>query len=149
MTQFIFRQSGLLMPERLNFLPASDPVWLIGFSNVAMGPDGLENCNISGIIDHNPLQGLSTHATPEVWIQPVGSCSTSLWMLMNRQMRTALAPAHAVLLLGGIIEATANLKSPLTTDEDRYSAAELSVLCGISRKTYARTLMSIAPPSSA
>ncbi len=137
------------MPERLKFLPASDPVWLMGFSNVALGPDGLENCNISGIIDHHPLQGLCTHATPEVWIQPVGSCSTSLWMLMNRQMRTALAPAHAVLLLGGIIEATANLKSPLTTDEDRYSAAELSVLCGISRKTYARTLMSIAPPSSA
>jgi len=91
-------------------------VWLVDFTESAQGPIDLLQSNITGIIDHYRLGGLVTQLPPEVWIRPVGSSAT-------------------------LLSDTVNLRASTTTKDGIRSAAELSVLSGVNRKTFARDLL--------
>lgn len=140
-TQFIFEAAGLCLPERLDIPLKGEDVWLVDFSELSQGPADLLQGNILGIIDHHRLGGISTRMPPEVWIKPVGSSATLLWMIMSAEQRRALTPAHAILLLGAIISDTLNLKSPTTTEDDIRIVTELCVISGVNRKSFARDLL--------
>ncbi|MEW5289881.1 DHHA2 domain-containing protein [Erwinia papayae] len=140
-TQFIFEAAGLTLPPLLTIPLRGEAVWLVDFTEPAQGPDDLLHSNITGIIDHHRLGGLVTRLPPEVCIRPLGSSATILWLLMDNQARKALAPTHAMLLLGALLSDTLNLRSPTTTEEDIHTAGELSVISGISRRSFARNLL--------
>jgi manganese-dependent inorganic pyrophosphatase len=140
-TRFIFDQAGLALPERLNLSLKGEQVWLVDFTEPAQGPSDLLESNIVGIIDHHRLGGLVTQLPPEVWIKPVGSSATLLWLLMDTDARRSLPAPHAILLLGALLSDTVNLKSPTTTEDDCRAASELSLLAGIDRKAFTRGLL--------
>nr|WP_310616450.1 DHHA2 domain-containing protein [Pantoea cypripedii] len=141
-TRFIFAEAGLPLPERLTLSLKGEDVWLVDFTEPAQGPDDLHQSNVIGIIDHHRLGGLMTQLPPEVWIKPVGSSATVLWLLMDEADRNSLASSHAILLLGAILSDTVNLKSPTTTEEDIRTVTQLCVRTGINRKTFGRHLLS-------
>ncbi|HIE8962214.1 TPA: manganese-dependent inorganic pyrophosphatase [Klebsiella pneumoniae] len=140
-TRFIFRASGLPLPDLLTSLENDAPVWLVDFTEPSQGPNFLHNCNIVGVIDHHRLGGLITQFPPEVWIRPVGSSATLLWSLMGRPIRNHLTAGHAVLLLGALLSDTIALKSPTTTNDDRRAAEELSEHAGIDLNEFSRQLL--------
>lgn len=115
-TQFIFDAAGLTLPPRLSMPLMGKAVWLVDFTEPAQGPIDLLQSNITGIIDHYRLSGLVTQLPPEVWIRPVGSSAT-------------------------LLSDTVNLRASTTTKDGIRSAAELSVLSGVNRKTFARDLL--------
>ncbi|QKJ89216.1 Inorganic pyrophosphatase [Paramixta manurensis] len=140
-TRFIFEQAGIPLPERLNIPLKNEQVWLVDFTEPAQGPLDLLQSQILGIIDHHRLGGLTTQLPPEVWIKPVGSSATLLWMLMDTDARHSLPPTLAILLLGALLSDTVNLHSPTSTEDDIRIATELSVVSGVNRKSFARELL--------
>ncbi|AHF79277.1 putative, inorganic pyrophosphatase (plasmid) [Sodalis praecaptivus] len=141
-TRFIFEFAGMDLPPQLTIPLNGKQVWLVDFSEPAQGPVDLLQSDITGIIDHHRLGGIVTQMPPEVWIKPVGSSATQLWLIMEDDSRRTLPPAHAVLLLGALLSDTVNLRSPTTTQADIRSATELSVLSGVNRKVFAYRLLS-------
>lgn len=140
-TRYIFEAAGLTLPPLLDIPLKGEQVWLVDFTEPVQGPADLLQSNIIGVIDHHRLGGLVTQLPPEVWIKPAGSSATVLWLLMNAEMRRAMPPTHAILLLGALLSDTVNLRSPTTTEDDIRTATELSVLSGIKRKTFVRDLL--------
>lgn len=140
-TRYIFEAAGLSLPPLLDIPLKGEQVWLVDFTEPVQGPADLLQSNIIGVIDHHRLGGLVTQLPPEVWIKPAGSSATVLWLLMNAEMRRAMPPTHAILLLGALLSDTVNLRSPTTTEDDIRTATELSVLSGIKRKTFVRDLL--------
>lgn len=140
-TQFIFETAGMCLPELLSVPLKGEDIWLVDFSEPAQGPNDLVQGNIIGIIDHHRLGGITTKLPPEVWIKPVGSSATLLWLIMSAEQRRAVPPSHAILLLGAILSDTLNLKSPTTTEDDIRIVTELCVISGINRKNFAKNLL--------
>lgn len=140
-TRFIFEAAGLTLPPLLTVSLRNEPVWLVDFTEPAQGPDDLLQSNIIGIIDHHRLGGLVTRLPPEVYIRPIGSSATLLWLLMSPESRRTLAPTLALLLLGALLSDTVNLRSPVTTEDDVRTATELGVLSGVNRRAFARELL--------
>lgn len=140
-TRYIFETAGLSLPPLLDIPLQGEQVWLVDFTEPAQGPADLLQSNIIGIIDHHRLGGLVTRLPPEVWIKPVGSSATLLWLLMDAEMRREMPPSHAILLLGALLSDTVDLRSPTTTPEDIRAATDLSVLSGIKRKSFVRGLL--------
>lgn len=129
------------MPPLLD-IPLKDvPVWLDDFTEPAQRPADLLQSNIIRIIDHHRLGGLVTQLPPEVWIKPVGSSATVLWLLMDAEMRRSILPAHGTLLLGALLSDTVNLRSPTTTKDDIRTATELCILSGVKRQAFAHGLL--------
>lgn len=141
-TCFIFCEAGLPLPTLSPARARGTEVWLVDFTEPAQGPDWLCHCNVTGIIDHHRLGGLATRLPPEVWIKPVGSSATVLWLLMSEAERNSLPPALGVLLLGAVLSDTVNLRSPTTTEDDIRTVTQLCVRSGVDRKSFARRLLS-------
>ncbi|MEO3989634.1 DHHA2 domain-containing protein [Pseudocitrobacter cyperus] len=141
-TRFIFEQANLPIPELLTADLTNRDVWLVDFTEPAQGPASLAESNVVGIIDHHRLGGLVTRLPPEVWIRPVGSSSTLLWQLMTAEIRRAIAPTEALLMLGAIISDTVALRSPTTTPDDRLAVEELTALAGVDQATFIAALLS-------
>lgn len=140
-TRFIFAAAGLSLPPLLDIPLSDEPVWLVDFTEPTQGPADLEQSNIIGVIDHHRLGGLITQLPPEVWIKPVGSSATVLWLLMDEEMRRTTLPAYAILLLGALLSDTVNLRSPTTTEDDIRIATELCALAGVERQSFVQQLL--------
>lgn len=140
-TEFIFDTAGINLPPLLNISLRDEEVWLVDFNEPAQGPIDLHQAQVKGVIDHHRLGGIITQLPPEVWIKPVGSSATLLWMLMGPELQKNTLPTHAILLLGALLSDTVNLKSPTTTEDDIRAATELSILSGLNRKSFAKELL--------
>ncbi|WP_151995245.1 DHHA2 domain-containing protein [Buttiauxella massiliensis] len=140
-TAYIFRHADLTPPPLLNDSLAGKDVWLVDFTEPAQGPASLNESNVVGIIDHHRLGGLITQLPPEVWIKPVGSSATLLWLLMTPAHRHEISPGEAILLLGAVLSDTVALRSPTTTEDDHLAVDELCALAKIEREDFIRDLL--------
>lgn len=140
-TRYIFNCADVSLPEKLSIALEDEKVWLVDFTEPAQGPSDLHRSNIVGILDHHRLGGLVTRLPPEVFIRPVGSSATLLWMLMPSALRASLPKSHAILLLGAVLSDTIDLRSPTTTADDVQAVRELSTQTGISRIAFTEGLL--------
>ncbi len=140
-TAYIFRHANLTPPPLLDDSLAGKDVWLVDFTEPAQGPASLNESNVVGIIDHHRLGGLITQLPPEVWIKPVGSSATLLWLLMTPAHRREISLGEAILLLGAVLSDTVALRSPTTTEEDHKAVDELSALTKVEREDFIRDLL--------
>lgn len=128
-TRFLLEQAGIDEPQLITDV-TDKSIWLVDFSDREQGPEGLDQANLLGIVDHHKLGSITTREPLECWIRPVGSTCTIVYNLYchhNQQPE----PAVARLMLGAIISDTLHFRSPTTTDKDREAAAALQPLSGI------------------
>ncbi|MCW7555308.1 manganese-dependent inorganic pyrophosphatase [Endozoicomonas gorgoniicola] len=138
-TAFILNEAGVEAPALCESVEGKK-VWLVDFTDLGQGPEGLDKADIMGVIDHHRLGDLTTVNPLEMWIWPVGCSSTILFNLF-RMESVKIERSVAILMLGAIISDTVAFRSPTCTDKDREAARLLAEEAGISLYDFADRLL--------
>ena len=137
-TRFILETAGVEAPPVLTVSVANKPVFLVDFSELEQGPEGLAEADVQGLIDHHRIGTLITRGPLDAWVRAVGCSATVLLELMGHE---SLSRAQARLLLGAIISDTFNFTSPTTTAEDRLAVDRLLPIADLALAPFAQTLL--------
>lgn len=137
-THFILETAGVAAPPLLQGSVAHKQVFLVDFSELEQGPEGLAEADVQGLIDHHRIGTLITRGPLDAWIRAVGCSATVLLELMGYH---TLSRAQARLLLGAIISDTFSLTSPTTTARDRAAVHALLPLADLALEPFAQTLL--------
>ncbi len=129
-TQFVLDYWKVEPPVLVEKVEKDQKVILVDHNEAAQAVDGLEDAEITEIVDHHRLGGLSTAAPLFVRIQPVGCTSTILYQ-MTVEKNVTLSKEIAGLLLSAISSDTLYFKSPTTTQADRDAVAALAKIAGL------------------
>ena len=106
----IFTKTDLIKPVRTNLV-------LVDHNELSQAIPGADQVNIIEIVDHHRLGNPPTQQPIAFINLPVGSTSTIVANLFQKDQREP-EPAIAGILMSGIISDTLNLKGPTTTQLD-------------------------------
>ena len=109
-------------------------VALVDHNELTQAVDGIENYEITEIVDHHRIGPASTKLPITFINLPLGSTSTILTKLFHDN-KVEIPPKIAGLLLCGILSDTLVLKSATTTIVDIETAAELAGIAGVNVKS--------------
>ncbi|MCR5098587.1 MAG: putative manganese-dependent inorganic diphosphatase [Lachnospiraceae bacterium] len=119
------------MVSRRNLLDmASKRLILVDHNEKSQAVDGIEEAEILEIIDHHRIGTLETMAPVIFRNQPVGCCSTIIYM-MYMERGIEIEPRIAGLLLSAILSDTLMFRSPTCTDVDREVGKKLADIAGV------------------
>lgn len=134
---FVLGRWNLDKPELLEDVGEDDTCVIVDTNNVAELPAGVNDANVTEVIDHHMLQGgLKTKGPINITVRPVACTATIMYDLMgNDAARMPRAIKGA--MLSCILSDTLEFRSPTTTDVDRSLATQLAGELGISIPDYA------------
>jgi manganese-dependent inorganic pyrophosphatase len=137
---FVLKRWNLNKPDIIAGVDAGAPVVIVDTNNPAELPEGINNADITAIIDHHKLVGgLETKGPIDITIRPLGCTATIMVDLMGddaAKMPDAIKGAA----LSCILSDTLEFRSPTTTDHDRAVAEKLAADLGIDIASYASEL---------
>jgi len=123
---FMLERWKLDKPEIVSDIAAGTKVVIVDTNNPAELPAGINDTDITGIIDHHKLVGgLETKGPIEIRIEPVACTATILYKMIGddmAQMPTNIKGA----MLSCILSDTLEFRSPTTTQEDKAIAWALA-----------------------
>jgi len=137
---FVLKRWNLNKPDIIAGIDAGAPVVIVDTNNPAELPEGINNADITAIIDHHKLVGgLETKGPIDITIRPLACTATIMVDLMGddaAKMPDAIKGAA----LSCILSDTLEFRSPTTTDHDRAVAEKLAADLGIDIASYASEL---------
>ena len=137
---FVLKRWNLNKPDIIAGVDAGAPVVIVDTNNPAELPEGINNADITAIIDHHKLVGgLETKGPIDITIRPLACTATIMVDLMGddaAKMPDAIKGAA----LSCILSDTLEFRSPTTTDHDRAVAEKLAADLGIDISSYASEL---------
>jgi manganese-dependent inorganic pyrophosphatase len=137
---FVLKRWNLNKPDIIAGVDAGAPVVIVDTNNPAELPEGINNADITAIIDHHKLVGgLETKGPIDIIIRPLACTATIMVDLMGddaAKMPDAIKGAA----LSCILSDTLEFRSPTTTDHDRAVAEKLAADLGIDIASYASEL---------
>lgn len=137
---FVLKRWNLNKPDIIAGVDAGAPVVIVDTNNPAELPEGINNADITAIIDHHKLVGgLETKGPIDITIRPLACAATIMVDLMGddaAKMPDAIKGAA----LSCILSDTLEFRSPTTTDHDRAVAEKLAADLGIDIASYASEL---------
>jgi len=137
---FVLKRWNLNKPDIIAGVDAGAPVVIVDTNNPAELPEGINNADITAIIDHHKLVGgLETKGPIDITIRPLACTATIMVDLMGddaAKMPDAIKGAA----LSCILSDTLEFRSPTTTDHDRAVAEKLAADLGIDIAYYASEL---------
>jgi manganese-dependent inorganic pyrophosphatase len=137
---FVLKRWNLDKPEIISGVDAGAPVVIVDTNNPAELPDGINDADITAIIDHHKLVGgLETKGPIDITIRPLACTATIMVDLMGddaAKMPEAIKGAA----LSCILSDTLEFRSPTTTDHDRAVAEKLAADLGVDIASYAAEL---------
>ncbi|WP_281649021.1 manganese-dependent inorganic pyrophosphatase [Parendozoicomonas sp. Alg238-R29] len=140
-TAFILQQAGVEAPAICGSV-AGEKVWLVDFTDLSQAPEGINEAEIVGIVDHHRLGDITTVNPLEAWIWPVG-CSCTILFNLHKLENVEIARPQAVLMLGAIVSDTVAFRSPTCTEKDKQAAAVLAEIAGINLEEFCAQLMRV------
>lgn len=138
-TNFIFSFFSETIPPVINEDISGKEVFLVDHNDLSQSIAKEED--VVGILDHHLISGIKTSKPIFFRTETLGS-SASLVYKMFKENNINLEKKDACLLLSAIISDTLNLKSPTTTDEDRFIFQELKNITGIDSDDLAEKMFS-------
>lgn len=146
---FVLDRWSLDKPEIISDVAADTPVVIVDTNNPAELPDGINDADIQGIIDHHKLVGgLETKGPIDIRIEPLACTATIMWKMIGKdlaQMPTDIKGA----MLSCILSDTLEFRSPTTTNEDKAIAWDLAQALDIDIKAYAAEMFAAKSDVSA
>ena len=134
---FVLSRWGLDKPEYLEDVDEGDTCVIVDTNNIAELPDGVNNANVTEVIDHHMLQGgLKTKGPINITVRPVACTATIMHDLMGADAEK-MPKAVKGAMLSCILSDTLEFRSPTTTDVDRQLAEKLAGELGVSIPDYA------------
>ncbi|KAK3233405.1 hypothetical protein CYMTET_56294 [Cymbomonas tetramitiformis] len=138
-TEYVLNKFSVDSPQLLSALPPCSRVAIVDTNNPQELLDGLDQSEITSVVDHHKLCGLHTDKPIEIDIRPL--CSTG--SILYARMKTAkIKPTKTMagLMLSCILSDSLEFRSPTTTEIDKVYAKELSKLCGVKIKPHAEAM---------
>lgn len=118
-------------------------VVLVDHNERAQAPDGVEEADVIGVIDHHRVADFETRTPPFMRFEPVGATSTIVAKLFL-ESEHILPPNVAGVLLAGILTDTLLFRGPTTTDEDRRVAERMAEIAGVDMGELGEEVMRLA-----
>lgn len=146
---FMLERWNLDKPEIIDGVEAGAPVVIVDTNNPAELPEGINDADITAIIDHHKLVGgLETKGPIDITIRPLACTATIMYDLMGddaAKMPEAVKGAALTCILSDTLE----FRSPTTTDRDREVVAALAGELGIDVSAYAAEMFAAKSDVSA
>lgn len=134
---FVLERWNLDKPEIVSDVAADTPVVIVDTNNPAELPEGINDCDIRGIIDHHKLVGgLETKGPIDIRIEPLACTATIMWKMIGKDMAQAPEAIKGA-MLSCILSDTLEFRSPTTTQEDKAIAHDLAKDLGVDIADYA------------
>ncbi|TYB89120.1 manganese-dependent inorganic pyrophosphatase [Oceaniovalibus sp. ACAM 378] len=134
---FMLTRWSLDKPVIISQVSAADKVVLVDTNNPAELPAGINDADITAIIDHHKLVGgLETKGPIDITIRPLACTATIMHDLMGADA-AKMPEAIKGAMLSCILSDTLEFRSPTTTDHDRALAERLAEELGITIADYA------------
>ncbi len=132
----VISKSDLVDPPRIR-------VALVDHNEYAQAVNGIEEAEITEVIDHHRLAGDLVSREPIRYLnEPVGSTCT-LVARKYRHRGLTPTPEVAICLCGGIVSDTLCLTSPTTTDLDRDILSWLGEVAGVDPEKFAEEFFAV------
>ena len=129
---FVLNRWDLDKPEFLEDVTAADTCVVVDTNNAAELPAGINDANVTEIIDHHLLAGsLKTRAPINITVRPVACTATIMHDMMGDDAARMPDPVKGA-MLSCILSDTLEFRSPTTTDVDRQLAEKLAGDLGLS-----------------
>lgn len=129
--KFALEHWGFDQPEILQDLAPGTPVVIVDTNNPDELPQGINDADIQGIIDHHKLVGgLETKGPIDITIRPLACTATIMYDLIGKHMAQAPRGVKGM-MLSCILSDTLEFRSPTTTQTDRAVAHALAEELGV------------------
>lgn len=146
---FMLDRWNLDKPEIIDGVEAGAPVVIVDTNNPAELPEGINDADITAIIDHHKLVGgLETKGPIDITIRPLACTATIMYDLMGEdaaKMPEAVKGAALTCILSDTLE----FRSPTTTDRDREVVAAMAADLGVDVPAYAAEMFAAKSDVSA
>ena len=110
-------------------------VILVDHNSLAQSAIGIEEAEITEIIDHHNLGAIGTNVPINFRSMPVGCTCTIIYNLFVEQ-KVAIPKDMAGLMLSAILSDTLIFKSPTTTEDDIFAATKLAKIAKVDIDLY-------------
>ncbi|SPH20124.1 putative manganese-dependent inorganic pyrophosphatase [Ascidiaceihabitans donghaensis] len=134
---FVLKRWNLDKPEIVSEVAADTPVVIVDTNNPAELPTGINDCDITAIIDHHKLVGgLETKGPIDIRIEPLACTATIMWKMIGKDMAQMPKDVKGA-MLSCILSDTLEFRSPTTTQEDKAIAYDLAKDLDVDISAYA------------
>jgi len=134
---FVLKRWNLDKPEIVSGVAADTPVVIVDTNNPAELPAGINDCDITAIIDHHKLVGgLETKGPIDITVRPL-ACTATIMMDLIGDDADKMPDNIKGAMLSCILSDTLEFRSPTTTQEDKDVVEALAKDLGIDVSAYA------------
>jgi manganese-dependent inorganic pyrophosphatase len=146
---FLLARWDLPKPRIIGDVAAGQKVVIVDTNNPAELPAGINEADITAIIDHHKLVGgLETKGPIAIRMEPLACTATIMHKMIGADMSRAPDWIKATILTC-ILSDTLEFRSPTTTPEDRAVAEALAAELGIDIASYAAEMFAAKSDVSA
>ena len=140
-TKFALEKFGFEAPRLIgNVKEEAEKVILVDHNEFQQSADGIEEVQITEVIDHHRIANFQTADPLYFRAEPVGCTATILNKLFKEQ--GVEVPANiAGLMLSAIVSDTLLFKSPTCTEQDVKAGNELAVIAGVDVAEYGLAML--------
>ncbi|MCM1053741.1 MAG: putative manganese-dependent inorganic diphosphatase [Ruminococcus sp.] len=118
-------------------------VILVDHNSFTQSAIGIEEAEITEIIDHHNLSSIDTFVPINFRSMPVGCTCTIIYSLFMEK-KIAIPKHIAGLMLSAILSDTLIFKSPTTTDDDKFAASKLAKIAKVNIDEYGYAMFKAA-----
>ena len=140
-TKFALEKFGFEAPRLIGNVKAeAEKVILVDHNEFQQSADGIEEVQITEVIDHHRIANFQTADPLYFRAEPVGCTATILNKLFKEH--GVEVPANiAGLMLSAIVSDTLLFKSPTCTEQDVKAGAELAKIAGVDAAEYGLAML--------
>ena len=139
-TEYVLNYFDVPAPELLEEIEEKANVILVDHNSFVQSVKGIENANITKVVDHHSISEFETKAPLFYLAEPVGCTETILYELYKVN-NVEIDSKIAGLMLSAIISDTLLFKSPTCTEKDVKIAHELAKISGIDIEKYGMEML--------
>ena len=140
-TQFALDKFGFEAPRLIaNVKDEAQQVILVDHNEFQQSADGIEDVQITEVIDHHRIANFQTADPLYFRAEPVG-CTATILNKIFKENNLEVPANIAGLMLSAIVSDTLLFKSPTCTEQDVKAGAELAKIAGVDAADYGLAML--------
>jgi manganese-dependent inorganic pyrophosphatase len=140
-TQFALDKFGFEAPRLItNVKDEAEKVILVDHNEFQQSADGIEEVQITEVIDHHRVANFQTADPVYFRAEPVG-CTATILNKMFKENNVEVPANIAGLMLSAIVSDTLLFKSPTCTEQDVKAGTELAEIAGVDAADYGLAML--------
>lgn len=140
-TQFALDKFGFEAPRLISSVAGeAEKVILVDHNEFQQSADGIEEVQITEVIDHHRIANFQTADPLYYRAEPVG-CTATILNKIFKEHGVAVPANIAGLMLSAIVSDTLLFKSPTCTEQDVQAGEELAKIAGVEAAEYGLAML--------